>query len=394
MAVYKIFPEKDATMYTEFPSQNTGRDEILEAKTYIADANSQVARYLVKFSTSEITNIISTKIGDGKSEWTAYFRNFHAVVTGLNLDQKLEFYPISGNWGMGTGKFNDIPKVVNGVSWYFLNYSGSSAEGAILWPTSGFPTYVTASWSGSVSDISAGGGNWYTGSNITSTGLDPVTQSQTFAYSDTKDIIVDVKNTVETWYSYSLNSAEGFANEGFLVKNTGSTEFINSPSATTTFKYFSIDTNTIYPPQLEFRWNDYTFNTGSSSNKILPQVESFISIFNNQGTYYSQSIPRLRFAAMPKYPDRTFLTASLYSTNFYLPESQSLYAIKDTDTNEFVIDFDSEYTRISADATSSFFDLYMNGLEPERYYTILVKTSIDGTVKVFDENIMFKVAKG
>ena len=97
---------------------------------------------------------------------------------------------------------------------------------------------------------------------------------------------------------------------------------------------------------------------------------------------------------MPKYPDRVFLTASLYNTNYYLPESQSLYAVKDTETNEFVIDFDSDYTRISSDATSSFFDLYCNGLEPERYYTILVKTTIDGTTKVFDENIMFKVAKG
>jgi hypothetical protein len=97
---------------------------------------------------------------------------------------------------------------------------------------------------------------------------------------------------------------------------------------------------------------------------------------------------------MPKYPDRAFLTASLYTTNYFLPESQSLYAIKDTETNEFVIEFDTEYTRISSDATSSYFDLYCNGLEPERYYTILVKTSIGGQVKVFDENIMFKIAKG
>jgi hypothetical protein len=36
----------------------------------------------------------------------------------------------------------------------------------------------------------------------------------------------------------------------------------------------------------------------------------------------------------------------------------------------------------------------MNGLEPERYYTILLKTKLDGTTKVFDEDIMFKVAKG
>jgi len=387
MAVYKLFPEKDATLYTENPNMNTGLDQILEASTYLKNDAAQVSRYLIKFSDSEISNIYSTKISNG--EYTVYLRNFNAVVTGLNLDQELEFYPAAGNWGMGTGRYGNTPIVTNGTSWNFLNYSGSSAEGATLWPTAGFPTYVTAAFSESIE----GGGNWYTGSNLLAT-LDPVTQSQTFSYSDTKDVLVDVKNTVETWYSYSLNSADGFANQGFLVKQPKNVEFINTKANTTIFKYFSIDTNTIYPPQLEFRFNDYTFDTGSSKNTILPQVESFISIYNNKGTYYSESVPRLRVAAMPKYPDRVFLTASLYTTNYFLPESQSLYAIKDTETNEFVIDFDNDYTRISADATSSYFDLYCNGLEPERYYTVLIKTVIGGVTKVFDENIMFKVAKG
>jgi hypothetical protein len=31
MAVLKIFPEKDATLYSLFPSMNTGLDEIVEA---------------------------------------------------------------------------------------------------------------------------------------------------------------------------------------------------------------------------------------------------------------------------------------------------------------------------------------------------------------------------
>ena len=381
MAVYKIFPEKDATLYTEFPNKNTGLDQIIEASTYVQNDNAQVSRYLVKFSTNQISGIYQDKITNG--EYKVYLKNFNAVVTGLNLDQTLEFYPISGNWGMGTGRFNDSPQVVNGTSWNWLNYSGSTG-----WPTSSYPPYVTASFQDSLK----GGGNWYTGSNLTT--LNPVTQSQAFTYSDTKDIIVDVTKTVETWYSYSLDNANGFKNEGFLVKQPSGSEFINNKANDTIFRYFSIDTNTIYPPQLEFRYNDYIFNTGSSTNIILPQVESFISLYNNAGTYYSESVPRLRFAAMPKYPDRVFLTASLYTTNYFLPESQSLYAIKDTETNEFVIDFDNEYTRISADATSSYFDLYCNGLEPERYYTVLVKTTIDGTVKVFDENIMFKIAKG
>ena len=71
-----------------------------------------------------------------------------------------------------------------------------------------------------------------------------------------------------------------------------------------------------------------------------------------------------------------------------------MYAIKDSATNEFVVDFDSTYTRISADVTSSYFDVYMNGLEPERYYTVLIKTVVGGVTKVWDENIMFKVEKG
>tara|TARA_R110000751_G_scaffold11771_4_gene40935 strand:+ start:6484 stop:7626 length:1143 start_codon:yes stop_codon:yes gene_type:complete len=380
MAVYKIFPEKDTTLYTEYPSKNTGLDPIIEASTYQSNATAQVSRYLIKFPTSQISEMYTDRITSG--EYKTYLKNFNAVVTGLNLDQELEFFPISGNWGMGTGRYNDSPIVTNGSSWDWLDYSGSTE-----WPSSGFNDYVTASFQSTL----PGGGNWYTGSNLA---LDPISQSQIFTYADTKDVLVDVTNIVETWYSYSLDNTQGFANEGFLVKQPSGSEFVNTKANNTIFKFFSIDTNTIYPPQLEFRFNDYIFNTGSSKNIILPQVESFISIYNNQGTYYSESIPRLRFAAMPKYPDRAFLTASLYTTNYFLPESQSLYAIKDTETNEFVIEFDTEYTRISSDATSSYFDLYCNGLEPERYYTILVKTSIGGQVKVFDENIMFKIAKG
>ena len=142
------------------------------------------------------------------------------------------------------------------------------------------------------------------------------------------------------------------------------------------------------------KWEDYYFTTGSSTNTILGTQESFMSVYNNDGTYYSGSVARMRIAAIPKYPDRVFQTASLYTTNYYLPENSSSYAIKDTDTNEFVIDFDDKYTNISADATSSYFDVYMNGLEPERYYTILIKTKLDGTTQIYDEDIMFKVING
>ena len=71
---------------------------------------------------------------------------------------------------------------------------------------------------------------------------------------------------------------------------------------------------------------------------------------------------KFRINCRPQFPTRTFQTASAYTINYYLPTS-SYYAIKDLYTNEFVIDFDTNYTQISADSESSYFTLYMNGLE-------------------------------
>ena len=36
----------------------------------------------------------------------------------------------------------------------------------------------------------------------------------------------------------------------------------------------------------------------------------------------------------------------------------------------------------------------MNGLEPERYYKILIKTVIGGSTIIFDDNYYFKVING
>ena len=141
-------------------------------------------------------------------------------------------------------------------------------------------------------------------------------------------------------------------------------------------------------------WNDYNFATGSTKQSVLATQESFVNIYNNAGTYYSESVARMRISAIPKYPDIVFQTASLYTNNHYLPYTSSFYAIKDTDTNEYVVPFSDPYTKISADEISSYFDIEMAGLEPERYYTILIKSTVGGTVKVFDEDIMFKVING
>jgi hypothetical protein len=36
----------------------------------------------------------------------------------------------------------------------------------------------------------------------------------------------------------------------------------------------------------------------------------------------------------------------------------------------------------------------MSGLEPERYYAILIKTNINGSTIIFDDDYYFKVVNG
>ena len=63
MAVYKIFPVKDASIYSLYPSKNTGLDEILESSTNIdISGTPQSSRFLVQFSDTEINDIITNKI--------------------------------------------------------------------------------------------------------------------------------------------------------------------------------------------------------------------------------------------------------------------------------------------------------------------------------------------
>ena len=483
MAIYKIFPEKDTTLYTQHPPMNTGLDQILEASNYFFNDSAQTSRYLIKFSQNEIngvytsyisgsninylitssnallaslqqnpTNLVdrvyinvpftsSTGIGVGAigditittntitgitltnrgknygvgdqlitpllsqsfsvngkisqttgsltlvaddfqpRKWKSHLKNYAAVVTNLNSTSYLKIYPVSQSWDMGTGRFDNSPITINGCSWTSSTETKEWHE-----DLSSYTPLTTASYNSLYGGT--GGGTWYTGS----TTLKNITQSQTFTYSNPIDLDVDVTNTVDIWFSQSNGLGGDIPNEGFIVKQTSSVEFIPSASQHSTFKFYSVDTNTIYPPILEFKFDDFYYGT-SSQMETLYQPEAFISTYNNSGVYFSESVQRFRIAAVPQYPKLIFQTASGYLTNYYLPK-QSEYALKDSETNEYVINFDSEYTRISADNTSSYFDIYMGGLEPERYYTILLKTTIDGTTKVFDEDIMFKVING
>ena len=360
MAIYKLFPTKDATIYSAYPDKNTGLDEILDASCLIDIANiPQTSRFLIQFSQEEIIDVLTNKISG--STWSASLQTFVANIEGLNTDTIIDVFPISGSWDMGTGRYLYQPKYTDGVSWYWQDYSGSA-----LWPTSSFNPNVTASWT----STAPGGGVWYTNSFA----------SQTLAYKLPKDLNLDVTNIVTKWYTSSIS------NNGFIIKQRE--EWGSNENYQPSLKYFSVDTHTIYPPDLEFRWRDFLWVTGSSS--IIDTTEMVATIEQNPGIFYPGSINKFRIYTRPEYPARVFQTASLYTTNYYLPSS-SYYALVDLETNETIIDFDNQFTQISADTTSNYFTIWMDGLEPERQYQILIKTIIGGETLILDNNYYFKV---
>ena len=236
MAVYKLFSEKDTTILSQYPAQNTGRDEILDISNYNGiNINSSaagdlpaVARSLVQFKQSTIDDIVDNTIGS--SNYKANLKLFLANAENAPLDYEIYAYPVSGAWDMGTGRTSDSPKTEDGCCWGFRGASGSNA-----WTASAFTNFVTASYGTAV-----GGGNWYTGS----TTVNPEA-SQSFTYTSDKDISLDVTNAVKLW------TAASFSNDGFIVKLGDEHEFVDEYVET---QYFSMDTHTIYPPKLNLQF--------------------------------------------------------------------------------------------------------------------------------------------
>jgi hypothetical protein len=375
MAVIQIFPSKDATLYSAYPDLNSGLDEIIEANTNFITGSlridgsiPQASRFLIQFSNSEIQNAFSTLVKT--SSWDANLKVFAADVTGLSNTTTLAINAVAESWEMGTGLYYNNPPTTNGVSWIWRNYSGSTP-----WTTASFTPGTTGSYSTS---SFAGGGVWYTDSQA----------SQSFDYYSPLDINVNVRSIVNNWSSSTFN------NYGFIIRQTQSQEFVNNFNQQVTLKYFSRDTNTIYPPALQISWNDFVFSTGSNNSQtILNTLPATITVAQNPGVFYSESINRFRINARPEYPIQLWTTSSVYLNNYYLPTA-SYYAIKDLETNEYIVNFDTIYTKLSADATSSYFDLYMNYLQPERYYTILIQSTINGSTIVFNDQYYFKVING
>lgn len=386
MAVYKLFPYKDATLYSFYPDMNTGIDPIttISNLNFAVSSNPQVARFLTEFVQSEILDVINNKISG--SEWDVDFRSYIATAQGVVEATDISVSPLAQYWYNGTGTYLDVPQTTDGCNWNSPNFKDSG----IAWSSSGTDNtdhYVTSSFDASLAP--QGGGAWYySGSDGTEYAV-----TQSFDTRSTKDLKVNAKTVVSLWYSSSLgvHASSSLPNYGFITKWENSVEFSQNVQIQPVMQFYSVDTNTIYPPQLEFKWRDYSsVLTGSATASIVSTTNLVSSLAENPGEFTPESINRFRLNVAPKYPIKIYTTESQFTGTNYLPTA-SYYAIKDLDTNEYVVDYDTNFTQLSSDASGNYFDVYMNGLEPERYYKICVKTTINNSTLVLDNNYYFKV---
>ena len=369
MAIYKIFPQKSTTLYSYYPTLNAGLDEILELSTFESiEGTSEVSRPLIQFQQDEINDVINNKVNG--ASYDAYLKLSLAHASQIPLDYTIYCHPLAVTWNMGTGRLANSPITTDGASWGYRD----QASGSVWFTAGNFPSQTTGSYSGT----NIGGGLWY---------YDPYYEAtQSFSYSSEKDIELKVTNTVEDLYSGQIP-----ANTGFILKHSDSIEFTSASKFE--LKYFSSTTHTIYPPCLEIRWNDFSYNSGIQG--VVNSDLYVTSLGNNKNYYQQDSVQRFNIKIRPKYPPRTF-SASSFSFNMsnYVFPSSSYWSLKDLDTEEIVVDYDTTYTKISCDPSGSYFNLYMNGLEPERWYQLLFKTVLsNGETVVFDENYSFKVIR-
>jgi len=358
--IYSIFPSRDATIYENSESLNTGIDEILEL-TKIVSSSKQPGvsntRILIDFDTSEISaSVASGEISgsDGLSP-KYYLKVFNSVQDQVPYSYTLAAAPISQSWDMGIGKLPYYPSVVEGVSWKYRDGQTAGTQ----WSSSG-------------------------GTTVTESGY---VVTQVFN-NTTYDIEMDVSTIITSSW---IQGALGYQNNGILIQRSGSQETDGTRYGS--LKYFSKETHTIFAPRLEVRWNDSQFATGSLTALTGDSIGVFTS--NLQGEYKEGAKARIRLLGRELHPAKAYTTTATAASPKYLPSS-SYYSIVDVATNTTIVPYNTSYTKISLDSSGNYFNFWMNTLLPERVYKIEVRVDsrqYAGQQEYFTCDTVFKVVR-
>jgi len=269
------------------------------------------------------------------------------------------------------------------------NLSAASSSGLFVFD--GSSAYAVEGGTDSTTTLSGGGGTWYSGSGYEA--------SQSFTH-EPSDLRMDVTDIVWKWLGSTV------PNEGFMIKRSGSMEYSTTEDEGSTthyghFLYFGRDTHTVYQPKLEVVWDDSKWTTGSLSALSNTEVEDMVLYMRGfRPEYKETSKVKFRVVGRARYPEKSYSTSGYstgYTTAKYLPSGSTYYQIKDAYTEDVIVPFGSGSV-VSCDSTGNYFNVWMNGLQAERFYRINYKVvsgsgTADETVQYFDEKHSFKVVR-
>lgn len=391
--IYTIYPQLDTTLYERAKTKNAGLDGILEIgheAIMVTQATSSCYnnRILMKFNLDNL----ESKLNSGQITSASYYLSLRSVeVTEIPFEYRVYAYPISSSWYNGTGRANNSPIQTDGASWQYytskvvgsewdipptiVNYewdeiSDTWVDANILFGIN-LSIYVTSSYC-----TNEGGGTWWN--------FDGLECTQSFSY-ESSDIYMNITQIISKWTTGSgrLN------NDGLILMFSRDIETSNQ--SLSSLKFFATDSNTIYVPRLHVIWDDSSFNTGSLTPADLENVSLYPKLKKN---YSSSEKSKIYISAFERYPQKAYTTQSYYTKKYYLPSS-SYYEVRDAHTDEIIIPFHENGTKLSCDSNGNFLNLWMDGFQPERFYRLIIKTEDDGgnDVQIFDNNYYFKVTR-
>jgi hypothetical protein len=364
--MHKLFTSSyDASIYLQQPDQNTGRDEILEVGKLYYGSTMDIARTLIKFPITDVSQSIASNVGTGSYK---VFLNLKAANSEeIPVEYTIYANAVSSSWVMGTGtKFDNT--TYDGVTWKYRN--GLTATKWVDYDTTGGTAVYPTTGNRTTGSNNAEGAVWYLSGSA----------SQSFNY-ESDDVRMDVTDIVKLWISGTID------NNGFIIHHHESAS-VNDGVDYGVIKFFSKETHTIYEPTLEVVWDDSSFApTGSIT--AMPVDNFKVTIANLKSKYNSNTKTKIKVRGRELFPIKDFADSFNYSDIKYLPQ-ESYYQLEDYLTEEIIFPF-GNYTKLSCDSNGSYFVLDLQSLPIDRIYKLKLKVVIDNIDYIFDEKYTFQI---
>ena len=390
---------------------NFGKDEVLQLNKIFQNSSfKHQTRALVDFSGPDFTSVSQSIVdGDIASDVQFYLRLFETEgVSESSEEYTLNAFPLYNSWKEGGGESVDNPinkfgdswinrddrKGATAISWSFrqdsIDLGGAADEGGdgisfdeyhISFISAG-QAFGSITGSDFLGGGDGGGGVWINRKGYFA--------SQSFS-SQAADVEMNVTDMVNKWLNGDAS------NYGMILKFSASQE--TDESTFGNLKFFSKNSNTIFQPKLEVRWDNHTAcsgsNTGSLNELTMSGVaDNYLYMENLRENYLESEKVKFRVGARKRYIAKSYATSVQSITDSYITEKSSSYAIKDIATDEFIVPF-SEYTFLSCDNSGPYFTQWLNGFYPDRDYKILLKLKYNnGQEQVFDDNFKFTIRGG